>query len=81
MTTNTDITTTNGSTPSGRAGPPRSVRLVGDEPAMREWAAELVERARRDGVELTGDDGLFDRAGAAGVADRVGGRDDRSPRL
>jgi transposase-like protein len=33
--------------------------LVGDEPAMREWAAELVDRARHDGVELTGDDGLL----------------------
>ncbi len=29
------------------------------EPAMREWAAELVDRARRDGVELTGDNGLL----------------------
>jgi hypothetical protein len=26
---------------------------VGDEPAMRDWAAELVERARTEGVELT----------------------------
>ena len=26
---------------------------------MREWAAELVDRARHDGVELTGDDGLL----------------------
>jgi len=33
--------------------------LVGDEPAMRDWAAELVDRARNDGVELTGDDGLL----------------------
>jgi transposase-like protein len=32
---------------------------VGDEPAMREWAAELVARARVEGVELTGDDGLL----------------------
>jgi putative transposase len=37
----------------------RSVPLVGDEPAMRDWAAELVERARREGVELTGDNGLL----------------------
>ena len=49
MTTNTDITTTNGQTRQGRTGPPRSVPLVGDEPAMREWAAELVDQARRDG--------------------------------
>jgi transposase-like protein len=33
--------------------------LVGDEPAMRDWAAELVERARTDGVELTGENGLL----------------------
>ena len=37
----------------------RSVPLVGDEPAMRDWAAELVDRARREGVELTGNDGLL----------------------
>ena len=37
----------------------RSVPLVGDEPAMRDWAAELVARARAEGVELTGDDGLL----------------------
>jgi transposase-like protein len=47
------------------ASPPKAssvrpiVPLVGDEPAMRDWAAELVERARREGVELTGDDGLL----------------------
>lgn len=38
---------------------PRSVPFVGDEPAMRDWAAELVDRARSEGVELTGDDGLL----------------------
>jgi hypothetical protein len=37
----------------------RSVLPVGDERAMRDWAAELVERARSEGVELTGDDGLL----------------------
>src|SRR5437899_5364516 len=38
----------------------RSVRLVaGDTPAMREWAEQLVARARAEGVELTGDDGLL----------------------
>ena len=26
---------------------------------MREWAEELVARAREEGVELTGDDGLL----------------------
>ena len=59
MTTNTDITTNTDQARAQRTGPPRSVPLVGDEPAMREWAAELVERARRDGAELTGDNGLL----------------------
>jgi putative transposase len=37
----------------------RSVPIVaGDTPAMREWAEQLVARARSEGVELTGDDGL-----------------------
>lgn len=58
MTTNTEATTTSETRPA-RTGPPRSVPFVGDEPAMREWAAELVDRARRDGVELTGDNGLL----------------------
>jgi transposase-like protein len=35
------------------------VSPVGGEPAMRDWAAELVERARLERVELTGDDGLL----------------------
>jgi Transposase, Mutator family len=35
------------------------VSPVGDEPAMRDWAAELVERACSEGVELTGDNGLL----------------------
>ena len=38
----------------------RCVPLVaGDTPAMREWAEQLVARARAEGVELTGDDGLL----------------------
>ena len=38
----------------------RSVAFVaGDAPAMREWAEELVARARAEGVELTGDEGLL----------------------
>ena len=37
--------------------PARSVPVVADEPAMRDWAAELVARARAEGVELTGDNG------------------------
>jgi len=55
-------TTTNTAEPSTaieRVGPPRIVPLVGDTPAMRDWATELVEQARREGVELTGDNGLL----------------------
>src|ERR1700690_3898657 len=33
--------------------------VAGDTPAMREWAEQLVARARAEGVELTGDDGLL----------------------
>ena len=38
----------------------RSVPFVaGDTPAMHEWAEELVARARAEGVEVTGLDGLL----------------------
>jgi transposase-like protein len=38
----------------------RSVAMVADdERATREWAEQLVARARAEGVELTGDDGLL----------------------
>lgn len=37
----------------------RSVELMGDEPAMQAWAQALVDQARTDGVELTGDGGLL----------------------
>jgi putative transposase len=57
MTTTTTTSTT--SLPAEPARPPRIVPLVGDEPAMRAWATELVERARLDGVELTGEKGLL----------------------
>jgi transposase-like protein len=33
--------------------------VVSDESAMRDWATELVARARAEGVELTGDNGLL----------------------
>jgi putative transposase len=58
-------TSSSDSVASGRVSEPasssagRSVLPVGDEPAMRDWAAELVERARSEGVELTGDNGLL----------------------
>ena len=32
---------------------------VGDPPAMREWAEELVARARSEGIDLTGEGGLL----------------------
>jgi hypothetical protein len=38
---------------------PHSVPFVGDEPAMWDWAAELVDPARSEGVALTGDDGVL----------------------
>src|SRR3954454_24365561 len=42
------------------AGEGRSFGPVGDNDAsMRAWAEELVARARSEGVELTGDDGLL----------------------
>lgn len=33
--------------------------MTGDDAAMRDWAEQLVARARAEGVELTGDDGLL----------------------
>ena len=42
----------------GRLPATRSVESV-DRPEMREWAEQLVARARAEGVELTGDGGLL----------------------
>ena len=53
------MTTTMTDTKPATSARPRSVPLVGDAPAMRDWATELVERARTDGVALTGEDGLL----------------------
>ncbi len=56
------MTTTSTSMPAvepAKGSRPRNVPLVGDVPAMREWADELVQRARSEGVELTGDNGLL----------------------
>jgi hypothetical protein len=58
-TTSTSVSSTTGAVEPARRGVPSIVPLVGDEPAMRDWAAELVERARTEGVELTGDNGLL----------------------
>ncbi len=40
------------------------------EAAMRDWAELLVERARSEGVELTGDRGLLTGLGGRGVGAR-----------
>jgi hypothetical protein len=63
MTSSDSVSSTVKSGPAS-SSPGRSVAPVGDEPAMRDWAAELVERARSEGVELTGDDGLLTALGA-----------------
>ena len=39
--------------------PARSLPGVPDAGELRDWAAELVERARAESVELTGEDGLL----------------------
>ena len=41
--------------PAGR----RLEGVSGDDPTKRAWAEELVARARREGVELTGDNGVL----------------------
>lgn len=37
----------------------RNVPVVADSPEMRDWAEQLVARARSEGIELTGDNGLL----------------------
>ena len=37
----------------------RSVPVVADSSEMRDWAEQLVARARSEGIELTGDNGLL----------------------
>jgi len=56
----TTTTTTVKPTPAMEVATRRSVPDVGeDDSAMRAWAEELVARARTEGVELTGDNGLL----------------------
>ena len=43
----------------GEAGASRGELVPAGRRTMRDWAEELVERARAEGVELTGDDGLL----------------------
>jgi putative transposase len=59
MTTTTASSSTSARPDSTCRPVPPIVPLLGDEPAMRDWAEALVARARADGVELTGDDGLL----------------------
>jgi putative transposase len=56
MTTTSSKVPVSASSPTARR---RSVPLVGDEPAMQAWAEALVQQARTQGVELTGDNGLL----------------------
>lgn len=53
--------TTTSSDPAAGVGPAGSSleAVAGDEEAMRGWAEALVARAREEGVELTGDNGLL----------------------
>jgi hypothetical protein len=53
------MTTTTASAPVEPVGAVRIVPLVGEEPAMRDWSAELVERACIDGFEPTSENGLL----------------------
>src|SRR2546423_7442290 len=55
----TSTSTPAATTESAGGSPARSVGSVGDEPAMRDWATELVDRARAEGVDLTGENGLL----------------------
>jgi putative transposase len=56
----TTTTTTVKPTPAMEVATRHSVPDVGeDDSAMRAWAEELVARARTEGVELTGDNGLL----------------------
>jgi putative transposase len=52
--------TTRGSSDEAALVPARKTGLMAaDTPAMKEWAAELVARARAKGIDLTGEDGLL----------------------
>ncbi len=56
MTTTTTVTSAPSAT-SGEVAAGRSVPFV--EPALREWVAQLVDQARCDAIELTGENGLL----------------------
>lgn len=46
-------------TDAGELLPVRRADVAVDEPQLRDWAEALVERARTEGVQLTGQDGLL----------------------
>jgi hypothetical protein len=60
---------------------PAKASSVEDDLDMAGWASELVARARSQGVELAGENGLLTRNGAPGVADRIERRDGRASRV
>ena len=53
------MTTNSRSDGGGLVPVSRSVPVVADSSEMRDWADQLVARARSEGIELTGDNGLL----------------------
>jgi len=53
------MTTNNRSDSGGLVPAARSVPVVADSAEMRDWADQLVARARSEGIELTGENGLL----------------------
>ena len=56
-------------------------REAAGEAELRDWAEALVERARAEGVELTGDGGLLTGLVRRVPPDRLGCRDGRASGL
>ena len=53
------MTTSRNESGGGLVPASRSVPVVADSSEMRDWAEQLVARARNEGIELTGDNGLL----------------------
>jgi putative transposase len=53
------MTTTRNESGGGLVPASRNVPAVADSSEMRDWAEQLVARARNEGIELTGDNGLL----------------------
>jgi hypothetical protein len=47
----------------------------------QELAAQLLEQAKTEGLDLIGPDGLLNQLTKNGAGDRLGGGDDRAPGL